>query len=86
MASIYPKIKNGKIASFKFKAFLGRDEQGKQIVKCKTWKVENDYPTKKLMKVAQLEADLWEENINSQTICESPQINYSITFSDFSKT
>lgn len=84
MASIYPKIKNGKIVSFKFKAFLGRDEQGKQIVKCKTWKVENDFPSKKLMKVAQLEADLWEENINSQTICESPKINYSITFSDFS--
>ena len=37
MASIYPNRKNGKLVSFKFKAFLGRDENGKQIFKCKTW-------------------------------------------------
>ena len=37
MASIYPNRKNGKIISFKFKAYLGRDENGKQVFKCTTW-------------------------------------------------
>ena len=37
MASIYPNRKNGKIISFKFKAYLGRDENGKQAFKCTTW-------------------------------------------------
>ena len=37
MASIYPNRKNDKIVSFKFKAFLGRNELGKQIFKCTTW-------------------------------------------------
>ena len=32
MASIYPNRKNGKITSFKFKAYLGRDENGKQVL------------------------------------------------------
>lgn len=38
MAQIQEKVKNGKIASFKVKVFLGRDEAGKQIFRCKTWK------------------------------------------------
>ena len=37
MATIYPNFKNGKIISFKFKSYLGKDENGKQIFKCKTW-------------------------------------------------
>mgnify|MGYP003293160422 CR=1 FL=1 len=35
MASIYPNFKDGKVVSFKIKAFLGRDENGRQITKCK---------------------------------------------------
>ena len=37
MATIYPNRKNGKIISVKLKAYLGRDEQGKQIFRCKNW-------------------------------------------------
>ena len=37
MASIYPKRKDGKIVSFKFKVYLGRDENGKQLFKCTSW-------------------------------------------------
>ena len=37
MATIQEKIKGGKIVSFKIKVCLGRDENGKQIFKCKTW-------------------------------------------------
>ena len=32
MASIYPNLKDGKIVSYKFKAYLGRDDDGKQII------------------------------------------------------
>ncbi|MBQ9118300.1 MAG: hypothetical protein IJY11_03755 [Clostridia bacterium] len=37
MATIYPNRKENKIISFKFKACLGRDVNGKQIFKCTTW-------------------------------------------------
>ena len=40
MASIYANRKNGKIVSFKFKACLGRDLHGKQIVKCTTYLIK----------------------------------------------
>ena len=37
MATIQEKVKDKQIVSFKFKACLGRDENGKQIFKCHTW-------------------------------------------------
>ena len=37
MAYIQEKSKGKKIISFKFKTYLDRDENGKQIVKCMTW-------------------------------------------------
>ena len=37
MAYIQEKTKGKKIVSFKFKACLGRDDNGKQIFKCLTW-------------------------------------------------
>ena len=37
MASIQENIKEGKTVSYKFKVCLGRDKDGKQIFKCKTW-------------------------------------------------
>ena len=37
MATIYPNRKDEKIISVKLKAYLGRDEQGKQIFRCKNW-------------------------------------------------
>ena len=39
MASIIPKTKDGKIISYKFKACVGRDDCGKQVFRCMTWKV-----------------------------------------------
>ena len=37
MAYIQEKIKGKKIVSFKFKACVGRDADGKQVFKCTTW-------------------------------------------------
>lgn len=63
MASIYPNRKNGKIISFKFKAFLGRDEDGKQITKCTTWKPVKDMSESKLLTQANKEAIIWEKQV-----------------------
>lgn len=37
MASITPKKKSGRIVSYKFKTCVGRDVQGKQMFRSKTW-------------------------------------------------
>lgn len=61
MATIYANEKNGKIVSFKLRAFIGRDDSKKQLFKCKTWKVPDGYTEKKAYKEAQLQADLFEK-------------------------
>ena len=43
MAYIQEKSKGKKIISFKFKTYLDRDENGKQIVKCMTWYIQHPY-------------------------------------------
>lgn len=63
MASITENKKNGKIVSFKFRVFIGRDDEGKQQFKTKIWKPDQEYPTKTLKKLAQMEAALWEHSI-----------------------
>ncbi len=58
MASIYPNRKDGKIISFKFKAFLGRDKNGKQIFKCTTWTPPKVMSESKLMVQAEKQSIL----------------------------
>ena len=84
MASIYPNRKNGKIISFKFKAYLGRDENGKQVFKCKTWTPDRIMSEGKLTALAEKESTIWEHEL-LQTLAEekrtvSPE---KITFKDF---
>ena len=67
MASIYLNRKDGKIVSFKFKAFLGRDENGRQIVKCTTWTADCSLSEKRLMQLAKKESAIWEKRISSFT-------------------
>ncbi|MBQ7093179.1 MAG: phage integrase N-terminal SAM-like domain-containing protein, partial [Clostridia bacterium] len=66
MASIYPNRKDGKIVSFKFKAFLGRDEDGRQIIKCTTWKPTKSMTESKLMIQADKEAAIWERKVTDE--------------------
>lgn len=84
MASIYPKRKNGKIVSFKFKAYLGRDENGKQIFKCTTWIPDKAMSESKLKALAEKEAILWEHNLTiafaEEQRATAPE---QITFKDF---
>ena len=34
MANITPNLKDGKVISYKFRCYLGREENGKQIFRC----------------------------------------------------
>ena len=66
MATIYPNKKDGKIISVKLKAYLGRDEQGKQIFRCKNWIPEKDMTEKKILALAEKEAILFEYEAAAQ--------------------
>ena len=70
MAYIQEKTKGKKIISFKFKACLGRDENGKQIFKCMTWHPPADLTPAKARKEAQKVAGVWEEQVRQAYIEE----------------
>jgi hypothetical protein len=59
MASIIPKTKDGKIISYKFKACVGRDDCGKQVFRCTTWKVPAGLVPSKAVKAAE-KAAAWQ--------------------------
>ena len=84
MASIYPNRKNGKLVSFKFKVFLRRDENGKQIFKCKTWTPQAIMTENKMISQAQKEAIIWERQIIEEYQKSIQGISSTeITLSDF---
>lgn len=59
MATIIQNRKDGKVVSYKFKACVGRDEFGKQMFKCCTWKVPEGLAPSKAEKAAQRAAAAW---------------------------
>ena len=63
MATIIPNEKGGKIISYKFRAFLGRDEKGKQIARYLTWTVPEDMSPAKGRRAAEKAAELWEKQV-----------------------
>ena len=65
MASVQEKIKGGKIVSYKFRACLGRDENGKQIFKSTTWYPPSDLTNARSRKAAVIAAEEWEQQIKS---------------------
>ncbi len=84
MASIYPNRKDGKVVSIKFKAFLGRDEKGKQIFKCTTWTPEKQMSEGKLLTLAEKEATIWERQMQGEFLAKQNALKPSeITFGDF---
>lgn len=92
MAAITPNKKDGKIISYKFRACVGRDEVGKQIFRCTTWKVPTELSPAKAEKAANRAAELWEKEVRAEHAkdLEDPErvkareISHSKTeFSDF---
>ncbi|MBR7149740.1 MAG: site-specific integrase [Oscillospiraceae bacterium] len=68
MATIVPNTKNGKIVSYKFRAFLGRTETGKQVTSYTTWRVPDGLSPAKAQKAAEKAAAQWERELR-----EGPQ-------------
>ena len=66
MASIIPKEKDGKIVSYKFKACVGRDDCGKQVFRCTTWKVPAGLVPSKAVKAAEKAAAAWEQDARAE--------------------
>ena len=84
MASVYPNRKNGTIVSFKFKACLGRNADGKQIFKCCTWIPEKQIPESKLLSLADKEAAIWEcKLIEEANTKQSSRTAQEMNFEEF---
>ena len=84
MASVYPNRKDEKIVSFKFKVFLGRDENGKQKTKCTTWIPPKQSSESKLLLLAEKEAILWERQVLDEIKAQEQALTPSeITFEAF---
>ena len=66
MAAIIQNKKDGKVVSYKFKACVGRDELGKQVFKCSTWKVPDVMTPSKAEKAAQRAAATWEHQVKEE--------------------
>ena len=77
MASIKENRKKGKIISFKFRVFIGRDEHGRQQFRTKTWKPDKEYTEKRLWRLAEAEATLWEREIACVDTFEEEPIEIS---------
>ena len=63
LATVKEYFRDGKLYSFHFTATLGRDKNGKQIRKYKTWIVPKGLTPAKAKKQAQVEAELWERSL-----------------------
>ena len=66
MASITQNKNNGKVISYKFKACVGRDEFGKQVFKCCTWKIPEGMAPSRVEKAVQKAATEWERHAREE--------------------
>lgn len=66
MATIIPNVKNGRVVSYKLRAFLGRDDTGRQITKYTTWRVPTGMTPAKAERAAQKAAQTWERQARSE--------------------
>ena len=66
MATITPKEKDGKIIAYKFRACVGRDENGKQVSRATTWKIPENLSMTRLTSAAQRAAADWEKQARSE--------------------
>ena len=70
MASITQNKKDGKVISYKFKVCVGRDEFGKQVWRCTTWKASDSMIPSRAEKAAQKAAAEWERKVKEEYILD----------------
>ena len=61
MATIIENKKDGKVVSYKFRAYLGKQQDGKQVTKYHTWQVPDGITPAKARKAAEKAAAEWEK-------------------------
>lgn len=66
MANIRENQKNGKVISYRFTAYIGRDVNGKQIRKYTTWEIPEGLTPAKARKAAERAADEWERGVRAE--------------------
>lgn len=66
MANVTPNIKDGKAISYKFKCYLGREQSGKQIVRCTTWKIPKGLTPSKAQRAAEKAVAEWEKQVKDE--------------------
>ena len=66
MATITPKEKDGKVIAYKFRACVGRDENGRQVCRATTWKVPENLSMVRLEKAVQRAAADWEKQARAE--------------------
>ena len=66
MATITPKEKDGKIIAYKFRACVGRDENGRQVSRATTWKIPENLSMTRLTSAAQRAAVDWERQAQAE--------------------
>ena len=66
MATVIENKKNGKTVSFKLRAYLGRNEIGKQINQYTTWFAPDGLTPAKALKAAEKAAAEWEIKVREQ--------------------
>ena len=94
MATVKENRVNGKIFSYYFTCVVGRDSQGKQIRRYKTWKVPDGMTPSRAKKLAQREAKAWKAELRAELeaettptvqVQENEKIITLINFADYVK-
>lgn len=66
MATLTPKNKDGRIISYRFRACVGRDENGKQVFRSTTWRVPDGLVPSKLERTVQRALNAWEQEVRAE--------------------
>ena len=66
MANITLNLKDGKVISYKFRCYLGREKNGKQIFRCTTWQPPEGLTPSKAERTAQRVATEWEKQVKDE--------------------
>jgi len=63
MATIIEKRKDGKLVSYKFRSYLGKQNDGRQIAKYCTWQIPEGLSPTRARKAAEEDAAEWEKEV-----------------------
>lgn len=66
MATVIKNEKDGKVVSYKFRAYLGADESGKKLMKYTTWYIPDNIPPSRVQKATEKAAAQWEKEVRDE--------------------